>query len=174
MAALLGLLTHNGLLTALVSRLPADHGNRGWRNLPQRLLRQSVLTLLHLGPLLRPWPMAVGIGLALVSWLLESALLHGIWQVIAVHPPAPMAAVMVRVSMGLSGFVSLLPAGLGVTDGTGIGLSLLYGLSSAQALVATGLLRLLLIGYPLVLGWLNCLLVPRHRYARHSGDCQER
>ncbi|MEI8251388.1 MAG: lysylphosphatidylglycerol synthase transmembrane domain-containing protein [Synechococcus sp. ELA057] len=168
MAAMLGLCTHSGLLTALAHRLPAPDGHGGWRTLPQRLLRQSVLALLHLGPLLRPWPMAVGLGLALISWLLESALLHGIWQVIVEHPPAPMAAVIVRVTMGLSGFVSLLPAGLGVTDGTGVGLSLLYGLSPRQALVATGLLRLLLIGYPLVLGWLACLSVPPHRYARRS------
>ncbi|MCP9783296.1 flippase-like domain-containing protein [Cyanobium sp. WKJ7-Wakatipu] len=167
-AAMLALCTHRGSLSALVHRLPAAIENGGWRNLPQRLMRQSLLALLHLGPLLRPWPMALGLGLALVSWLLESALLYGIWQVISDQPPAPMAAVLVRVVMGLSGFVSLLPAGLGVTDGTGVGLLLLYGLSTRQALVATALLRLLLIGFPLVLGWLAYVSAPPHRYARRS------
>lgn len=167
-AALLALCTSRGRLSALVHGLPAASQNGGWRKFPLRFVRQSLLALLHLGPLLRPWPMVLGLGMALVSWLLESALFYGIWQLIADHPPALMTAVMVRVAMGLSGFVSLLPAGLGVTDGTGVGLLLFYGMSLQQALAATALFRMLLIGYPLLLGCLACLTVPPHRYARRS------
>ena len=166
--ALFVLSSHKVLKSALTRRLPPPIVIAGWRNLPQRLMRQSLLALLRLGPLLRPWPMALGIGLALVSWMLESALLYRIWHAIADSQPSPLAAVMVRVTMGISGFVSLLPAGLGVSDGTGVGLSLLYGLPPRQAISATLLLRALLLGYPLAVGCLACVMLPPHRCARRS------
>ena len=90
-----------------------------------------------------------------MAWLLESGLLLYLWDSVGSRAGLG-AAVVVRVMMGLSGVMSLLPAGLGVGDGTALGLSLLYGLNPDQAFGSILLFRLFSLGYLFVLGF--CML----------------
>jgi uncharacterized membrane protein YbhN (UPF0104 family) len=59
---------------------------------------------------------------------------------------------VIRTATGLGGVVSLLPAGLGTSEATAIGLAMLYGAGRSQALAATLVLRLCTLALPCLLG----------------------
>ena len=67
---------------------------------------------------------------------------------------------MVRVSLGLGAVLSMLPAGIGVADGTALGVALLYGIKLPLAITTLVVLRVCTIGLPLAVGGLAWLVPP--------------
>ena len=151
---LLLLISHPVMLSQLADSLPHSM-NHGLRGFPLRLLGHFLQFLSQSRRLLTLKGILFGVGTALVAWLLESGLLLYLWDSVGSRAGLG-AAVVVRVMMGLSGVMSLLPAGLGVGDGTALGLSLLYGLNPDQAFGSILLFRLFSLGYLFVLGF--CML----------------
>ena len=64
-------------------------------------------------------------------------------------------AAVIRTAMALGGVLSLLPAGLGTSEATAIGIAMAYGASSDQALLATLIIRISTLMVPCGLGWLS-------------------
>jgi len=149
-AGLFWVVTHPALLSQLGSALPST-APQGLKGIPLRLLRHFFQVLSQARRLLTLQGLVLGIGTALFTWMLESSLLWFLWHCLG-SSVGLHAAVVVRVAMGMAGVLSLFPGGLGVGDGTALGLSLLYGLKPEQAIGATLIFRLLTLAYPVGLG----------------------
>jgi uncharacterized protein (TIRG00374 family) len=144
------LLTHPRVLQRLergLERLPL---HRRWQGLI-RLLREALLAMGRMRTLMKPKPLLVGTLLACACWLLEAGLLVGLYSALGVAIDWRQAAV-IRTATGLGGVVSLLPAGLGTSEATAIGLAMLYGAGRSQALAATLVLRLCTLALPCLIG----------------------
>jgi uncharacterized membrane protein YbhN (UPF0104 family) len=143
------LLTHPGVLQRLergLDHLPLHR----WRGLI-RLLRAALLTMARVRQLMRPRPLLVGTLLASVCWLLEAGVLHGLYAALGTSMGWPQAAV-IRTATGLGGVLSLLPAGLGTSEATAIGLAVAYGAGRSDALAVTLMLRFATLAVPCLLG----------------------
>ena len=153
-AAVLGaggwLLTHPRVLQRLERWLDGLPLHRRWQGL-MRLLREALLAMGRMRQLMKPRPLLVGTLLACVCWLMEAGLLVGLYGALGVAIDWREAAV-IRTATGLGGVVSLLPAGLGTSEATAIGLAMLYGAGRSQALAATLVLRLCTLALPCLLG----------------------
>ena len=153
-AAVLGaggwLLTHPRVLQRLERWLDGLPLHRRWQGL-MRLLREALLAMGRMRQLMKPRPLLVGTLLASACWLLEAGLLVGLYGALGVAIDWRQAAV-IRTATGLGGVVSLLPAGLGTSEATAIGLAMLYGAGRSQALAATLVLRLCTLALPCLLG----------------------
>ena len=153
-AAVLGaggwLLTHPRVLQRLERWLEGLPLHRRWQGL-MRLLREALLAMGRMRQLMKPRPLLVGTLLASACWLLEAGLLVGLYWALGVAIDWRQAAV-IRTATGLGGVVSLLPAGLGTSEATAIGLAMLYGAGRSQALAATLVLRLCTLALPCLLG----------------------
>jgi hypothetical protein len=153
-AAVLGaggwLLTHPRVLQRLERWLDGLPLHRRWQGL-MRLLREALLAMGRMRQLMKPRPLLVGTLLACACWLLEAGLLVGLYGALGVAIDWRQAAV-IRTATGLGGVVSLLPAGLGTSEATAIGLAMLYGAGRSQALAATLVLRLCTLALPCLLG----------------------
>ena len=90
--------------------------------------------------LLRVRPLGVTTGLSIVSWGLECV---GLWLVVRGFGGdiSVVAAAFVFAVASILGAVSLLPGGLGVTEGSMTGLLLVFGVSSTVAASATIVIR---------------------------------
>jgi uncharacterized protein (TIRG00374 family) len=90
--------------------------------------------------LLRPWPLGVTTGLSISSWGLECI---GMWVVLQGFNAevSIVAAAFVFAVASILGAVSLLPGGLGVTEGSMTGLLLVFGVERAQAASTTVVIR---------------------------------
>ena len=64
---------------------------------------------------------------------------------------------VIRTATGLGGVISLLPAGLGTSEATSIGLAMLYGADRSQALAVTMLLRICTLVIPFLVGVLTLI-----------------
>lgn len=89
-----------------------------------------------------------------------------LWHVVAGSTavgasPGLLQAAVVRVSLGLGAAVSMLPAGIGIADGTALGVALLYGIATPLAITTLAVLRVLTVGLPLLVGVLAWLINPR-------------
>lgn len=116
-----------------------------------RLVREALLAMARLRQLMRPQPLLVGTALACGCWLLEAQLLVWLYGALDVSFSLRQAAV-IRTAMGLGGVLSFLPAGLGTSEATAIGLAMLYGADRSVALAATLVLRLCTLVLPCLLG----------------------
>lgn len=143
------LLTHPGVLRRLERRLDQLPLHR-WSGLI-RLLREALLTMARVRQLMRPRPLLVGTLLASVCWLLEAGVLHGLYGALGTPMGWPQAAV-IRTATGLGGVLSLLPAGLGTSEATAIGLAVAYGAGRSDALAVTLMLRFATLAVPCLLG----------------------
>ena len=144
------LLTHPRVLQRLERWLDGLPLHRRWQGL-MRLLREALLAMGRMRQLMKPRPLLVGTLLASACWLLEAGLLVGLYGALGVAIDWRQAAV-IRTATGLGGVVSLLPAGLGTSEATAIGLAMLYGAGRSQALAATLVLRLCTLALPCLLG----------------------
>jgi uncharacterized protein (TIRG00374 family) len=90
--------------------------------------------------LLRPRPLGVTTGLSICSWGLECA---GLWIVLQGFDAQVglIAAAFVFALASILGAVSLVPGGLGVTEGSMTGLLLVFGVGRVQAASATLVIR---------------------------------
>jgi len=158
MAGLIWIVSHPTLVSQIEFVLPTI-GPEGFAGIVVRGLRQILQIISHSRRLFTVHGLGLGVGTALVTWMLESGLFWFLWHSIG-SSVGLRPAVVVRVAMGLAGVLSLFPGGLGVGDGTALGISLLYGITPEQAIGATFLFRLLTLGYPMTFGLLM-LAVPR-------------
>ena len=144
------LLTHPGVIRRLehgLERLPL---HPRWHGVI-RLLREALLAMNRVRQLMQPRPLLIGTILACLCWLLESAVLLGIYSTLGTGLSLHQTAV-IRTATGLGGVVSLLPAGLGTSEATAIGLAMTYGASRSDALAATLMLRFATLAVPCALG----------------------
>ena len=152
------LFTHPIALSKLergLERLPAHRLLKG----PIRLLREGLYGMARLRSLLRPGPLLLGTTLASLAWLLEATLLHGLFTAMG-SPIGLEAAAVVRTATALGGVLSVLPAGLGTSELTSIGLAVAFGASRPVALATTLILRLVTVVLPSLVG---SLILMRHR-----------
>ncbi|MEB3235579.1 MAG: lysylphosphatidylglycerol synthase transmembrane domain-containing protein, partial [Cyanobacteriota bacterium] len=168
LAGLAWLLSHPatlGWLERALGRLRLPLG-RPWRGL-QRVLREALQALAALRMLLRPLPLVLGLALTTAVWLLESALLQLVLARLGASGIGLEEASVVRTATSLGGVLSLLPAGLGTSELTSVGLALVYGANQAQALAATVVLRAVTLLLPSLVGLLSLSLQPDLQQLRH-------
>ncbi|MFM8258452.1 MAG: lysylphosphatidylglycerol synthase transmembrane domain-containing protein [Vulcanococcus sp.] len=144
------LLTHPNVLLRLEHALERWHLQPRWHGL-LRLLREALLTMGRVRQLMKPRPLLVGTALACLCWLLEAAVLKGIYGSLGASLSLQQTAV-IRTATGLGGVLSLLPAGLGTSEATAIGLAMAYGAPRSEALAATLLLRVATVAVPCLVG----------------------
>jgi uncharacterized protein (TIRG00374 family) len=124
---------------------------RRWHGL-QRVLREGVQALATLRTLLlRPAPLAWGLLLTTAVWLLESSLVLHLLRQLGTAVSLEQATVL-RTATSLGGVLSLLPAGLGTSELTSVGLAVLYGADQSSALALTVVLRLATLLLPSLVG----------------------
>lgn len=144
------LLTHPRMLQRLehaLERLP-NHGR--WLGLT-RLLREGLLSMARVRQLMKPWPLLVGTLLAVSTWLAEAGLLMALYGALG-SPLSWQQTAVIRTATGLGGVISLLPAGLGTSEATSIGLAMLYGSGRSEALAVTLVLRMATVAFPSLVG----------------------
>ncbi len=161
------LFTHPLALAKLergLERLPAHRLLKG----PIRLLREGLYGMARLRSLLRPGPLLLGTSLATLAWLLEATLLHGLFNAMG-SPIGLEAAAVVRTATALGGVLSVLPAGLGTSELTSIGLAVAFGASRPVALATTLILRLVTVVLPSMVG---SLMLMGHRPGAASPEAR--
>ena len=131
---------------------------RPWQGI-RRVLWEGLQALGALRALLRPAPLALGLLLTTVVWGLESALVQALLGRLGTAISLEQAAVL-RTATSLGGVLSLLPAGLGSSELTSVGLALLYGASHGTALAVTVVLRLVTLLLPSAIGVLSLMRQP--------------
>jgi uncharacterized protein (TIRG00374 family) len=119
----------------------------------------------RLRQLMKPGPLLLGVGLSTVTWMLEAALLEGLFGAMGAGISLSQAAV-IRTATGLGGVLSFLPAGLGTSEVTSIGLAVAFGASRPQALAVTLILRLVTVALPCVVG--SLVLMRQKDFARSA------
>ena len=107
--------------------------------------------------LMKPIPLIVGTLLASTCWVLEAGLLVVLYHALEVNLSLHQTAV-IRTATALGGVISLLPAGLGTSEATSIGLAMLYGADRSQALAVTLLLRSCTLAIPCLVGLLTMMV----------------
>jgi uncharacterized protein (TIRG00374 family) len=147
----------------LLSRTPLG---RRWHGL-HRVLWEGVQAMAELRGLLRPRPLLLGLVLTSAVWLLEAVLLQRLLSELGASVNLEQAGVM-RTATSLGGVVSLLPAGLGTSELTSVGLAILYGANQGQALAATLVLRAVTLLLPSLIGALSLLAQPDLQRLRRS------
>jgi uncharacterized protein (TIRG00374 family) len=144
------ILTHPCILKKLEHSLESLPVHRRLHRLI-RLIREALLAMGRVRQLMRPKPLLVGSVLACGCWLLEAQLLVWLYGALGVSFSLSQAAV-IRTATALGGVISFLPAGLGTSEATSIGLAMLYGADRSIALAATLVLRLSTLVLPCLLG----------------------
>ena len=144
------LLTHPGVIRRLEHSLERLPLHPRWHGV-LRLLREALLAMGRVRQLMKPKPLLVGTLLACVCWLMEAAVLQGIYASLG-SPLTLHQTAVIRTATGLGGVLSLLPAGLGTSEATAIGLAMAYGAGRSDALAATLMLRFATLAVPCLLG----------------------
>jgi uncharacterized protein (TIRG00374 family) len=158
------LFTHPRALARLehgLEHLPVLHR---WEGLI-RLLREALRSMGRLRQLMKPGPLLLGVGLSTVTWMLEAALLEGLFGAMGAGISLGQGAV-IRTATGLGGVLSFLPAGLGTSEVTSIGLAVAFGASRPQALAVTLILRLVTVALPCLVG--SLVLMRQKDFARST------
>ncbi|MEI8251802.1 MAG: lysylphosphatidylglycerol synthase transmembrane domain-containing protein [Synechococcus sp. ELA057] len=151
-------LTHPGVIRRLEQGLERLPLHPRWHGL-NRLLRESLLAVTNVRQLMRPRPLLVGTLLACLCWLMEAGALQGIYGGLGIGLTLHQTAV-IRTAAALGGVLSLLPAGLGTSEATAIGLAMAYGADRSEALAATLVLRVATLAVPCLAGLLCLVLQP--------------
>jgi uncharacterized protein (TIRG00374 family) len=128
---------------------------RPWRGL-RRVLWEGLQAMRELRTLLRPLPLLWGLALTAAVWMLEAAVLQRVLEQLQAMVSLEQAALM-RTATSLGGVLSLLPAGLGTSELTSVGLAVIFGANRSQALAATVVLRAMTLVLPALVGAI-CLL----------------
>jgi uncharacterized protein (TIRG00374 family) len=120
--------------------------------------------------LVTPRPLAVGVVLSVAAWFAECA---GFWIVCRGFPNAPPVSIEIATFIyslaTLAGALSMLPGGLGVTEGSMAGMLqvMVTGFAKAPAVVATLLVRFATLWFAVAIGFV-ALAVFRARYPRRE------
>ena len=107
--------------------------------------------------LLRPRVLLGGILLGGLPWIGEGVAMYVLFDALGAEAIALHEAVLIHAAATLFGAVTFLPGGLGGHEAASVSLSLLYGATQAQAVVATVLIRLLTLWFAVGLGALYVL-----------------
>jgi hypothetical protein len=158
MACLTWLMSHPSGLRRLEHQLGRLPVTRPWRGL-RRVLWEGLQAMGELRTLLRPMPLLWGLALTTAVWMLESCLLQRVLEQLQATVSLEQAALM-RTATSLGGVLSLLPAGLGTSELTSVGLAVLFGANRSQALAATVVLRAVTLLLPALVGTISLLRQP--------------
>jgi uncharacterized membrane protein YbhN (UPF0104 family) len=139
-----------GFGLALFSRLPWIGG---WA---ERL----AAALVSMRSLLRPAPLLAGVGLGIVAWGLEGYALHVILTSFGATDLSVGDAVFIYTFATLAGAVALLPAGLGVTEGSLIALIGSHVATAADATAITLIVRFSTLWFAVALGLIALAMRP--------------
>ena len=102
--------------------------------------------------LLRPRVLLGGILLGGLPWVGEGVAMYVLFDALGAEAIALHEAILIHAAATLFGAVTFLPGGLGGHEAASVSLSLLYGATQAQAVVATVLIRLLTLWFAVGLG----------------------
>lgn len=144
------LLTHPrtlGTIEGQIRRLPLT---RPWRGL-RRTLWEGLQAISELDALKNPKTLALVLAISTGVWVMESGLIQLVLAQLNTRFSLQEAAT-IRTAMSLGGIISLLPAGLGTSEATSIGVSLLFGADKSQALCVTLVIRAVTLIYPTLVG----------------------
>ncbi|MFA6233700.1 MAG: lysylphosphatidylglycerol synthase transmembrane domain-containing protein [Bacteroidota bacterium] len=101
--------------------------------------------------MLRPRPLFIAVMLSVVAWFFECL---GYWIILHVFeaPPTVLKATFIYAFSTVVGAVSMLPGGLGTTEGSLTGLAQLAGASKDVAVAATFIIRSATLWFAVLLG----------------------
>lgn len=116
-----------------------------------RVLQEMLSSLTALRRLMKPVPLLMGISLSCLAWLLESWILWRLFQAMNVDIALARVAA-IRTISSIAGVLSFLPAGLGTSELSAIGMALVFGATRPQALAATLILRFSTVLVPFLVG----------------------
>jgi uncharacterized protein (TIRG00374 family) len=97
--------------------------------------------------LLRPRVLLGGILLGGLPWIGEGVAMYVLFDALGAEAIALHEAILIHAAATLFGAVTFLPGGLGGHEAASVSLSLLYGATQAQAVVATVLIRMLTLWF---------------------------
>jgi uncharacterized protein (TIRG00374 family) len=121
-----------------------------WTRLHQ-VLREILASLTSLRLLLKPWPLLLGISFSTIAWLVEVWIQWRLFLSMNVEMHLSQVAA-IRTISSIAGVLSFLPAGLGTSEVTSIGMAVVYGATRPQALAATLILRVSTVLVPFLVG----------------------
>lgn len=128
----------------------------GWST-ARRWVRPVDTMLSDTSALLRPRVLLGGILLGGLPWIGEGVAMYILFDALGAQAIALHEAILIHAAATLFGAVTFLPGGLGGHEAASVSLSLLYGATQAQAVVATVLIRLLTLWFAVVIGVANCV-----------------
>ncbi len=101
--------------------------------------------------MLRPRPLFIAIALSVVAWFFEC---FGYWIILHVFeaPPTVLKATFIYAFSTVVGAISMLPGGLGTTEGSLTGLAQLAGASKDVAVASTFIIRSATLWFAVLLG----------------------
>ena len=97
--------------------------------------------------------------IALIAWGLEGMALYYIFQYLQAESVTLYQAILIHTASGLIGAISMLPGGIGTMEASAVSLSIIYGATQTQAIVATFLIRLLTLWFAVAVGILAMLFI---------------
>nr|WP_272509604.1 lysylphosphatidylglycerol synthase transmembrane domain-containing protein [Salinibacter ruber] len=124
------------------------------RSTARRWVRPVDTMLSDTSALLRPRVLLGGILLGGLPWIGEGVAMYVLFDALGAEAIALHEAILIHAAATLFGAVTFLPGGLGGHEAASVSLSLLYGATQAQAVVATVLIRLLTLWFAVALGLL--------------------
>ncbi|MCS4174776.1 HAD-IB family hydrolase [Salinibacter ruber] len=113
----------------------------------RRWIRPVDTMLSDTSALLRPRVLLGGILLGGLPWIGEGVAMYILFDALGAEAVALHEAILIHAAATLFGAVTFLPGGLGGHEAASVSLSLLYGATQAQAIVATVLIRLLTLWF---------------------------
>ena len=123
----------------------------GWST-ARRWVRPVDTMLSDTSALLRPRVLLGGILLGGLPWIGEGVAMYVLFDALGAEAIALHEAILIHAAATLFGAVTFLPGGLGGHEAASVSLSLLYGATQAQAVVATVLVRLLTLWFAVGIG----------------------
>ena len=123
----------------------------GW-SAARRWVRPVDTMLSDTSALLRPRVLLGGILLGGLPWIGEGVAMYVLFDALGAEAIALHEAILIHAAATLFGAVTFLPGGLGGHEAASVSLSLLYGATQTQAVVATVLIRLLTLWFAVMVG----------------------
>ena len=130
----------------------------GW-SMARRWVRPVDTMLSDTSALLRPRVLLGGILLGGLPWIGEGVAMYILFDALGAEAIALHEAILIHAAATLFGAVTFLPGGLGGHEAASVSLSLLYGATQAQAVVATVLIRVLTLWFAVGIGLFSFKLV---------------
>lgn len=117
----------------------------------KKYVDHAVIAYESIYSLLRPRPLFIGSLLSIVAWFFECL---GFWIVLSVFqaPPTLMKATFIYAFATIVGAVTMLPGGLGTTEGSLTGLTILAGAPKDIAVASTLIIRFATLWFAVLIG----------------------